>query len=191
MWAATPDEKCGDAVEPTGQAEQTQLSSISPEARILQLLGSGGVLTVSTAESCTGGNVSARLTSMSGSSAYVLGGITAYANSAKEALLGVPREILETVGAVSEECAAAMAEGSLRAYGSDIAVSTTGIAGPGGATARKPVGLVYIAVSGRGETVVEEHHFSGDRAAVTNAATDRALALLLERIEQALGRTDT
>jgi PncC family amidohydrolase len=190
MWAATPGEKCGDAVEPTGQADQTQLSSISPEARILQLLGSGGVLTVSTAESCTGGNVSARLTSMAGSSAYVLGGITAYANSAKEALLGVPREILETVGAVSEECAAAMAEGSLRAYGSDIAVSTTGIAGPGGATPRKPVGLVYIAVSGRGATVVEEHHFSGDRAAVTNAATDRALALLLERIEQALGRTD-
>jgi PncC family amidohydrolase len=83
-----------------------------------------------------------------------------------------------------------MAEGSLRAFGSDIAVSTTGIAGPGGATERKPVGLVYIAVAGRGTTVVEEHHFPGDRAAVTNAATDRALALLLQRIEQVLDHID-
>jgi len=190
MWATVPGEKCDDAVEPADQAEQTHLNSISPEARILQLLGSGGLLAVSTAESCTGGNVSARLTSVSGSSAYVLGGITAYANSAKAALLGVSREILETVGAVSEECAAAMAEGSLRAFGSDIAVSTTGIAGPGGATERKPVGLVYIAVAGRGTTVVEEHHFPGDRAAVTNAATDRALALLLKRIEQVLDHID-
>lgn len=121
----------------------------------------------------------------------MLGGITAYANSAKESLLGVPREILETDGAVSERCAAAMAEGSQRAFGADIAVSTTGIAGPGGATARKPVGLVYLAVAGRGATVVEEHHFPGDRAAVTNAATDRALALLLERIELALGLSDS
>lgn len=158
-----------------------------PEERIHHRLGAGGSLTVATAESCTGGNVSARLTSISGSSEYVLGGITAYANSAKESLLGVSSSILANDGAVSQRCAAAMAEGALRAYEADIAVSTTGIAGPGGATARKSVGLVYIAVAGHGETTVEEHHFDGDRAAVTKAATDRALEMLYERIEDALG----
>jgi PncC family amidohydrolase len=158
-----------------------------PEERISHRLGASGSLTVATAESCSGGNVVARLTSISGSSAYVLGGICAYANSAKQGLLGVPADVLARVGAVSEECAAAMAEGARRAYGADIAVSTTGVAGPLGGTARKPVGLVYIAVAGQGETTVEEHHFSGDRTAVTKAATDRALELLYERIESALG----
>jgi PncC family amidohydrolase len=169
-----------------GRGEAT-IKYFPPEERIYHRLGSGSSFSVATAESCTGGNVSARLTSISGSSAYVLGGITAYANSAKKSLLGVSSSILATDGAVSARCAKAMAEGALRAYGADIAVSTTGIAGPGGATARKPVGLVYIAVAGHGETAVEEHHFAGDRAAVTKAATDRALEFLFERIEEALG----
>jgi PncC family amidohydrolase len=94
-----------------------------------------------------------------GSSAYVLGGIVAYANEAKAALLGVPAEVLESRGAVSAECARAMAVGARRAFGSDWAVATTGIAGPGGATARKPVGLVYIATVGEGFDRVEEHRF--------------------------------
>jgi PncC family amidohydrolase len=86
------------------------------------------------------------------------------------------------VGAVSGECAVAMAEGARLAFGADVAVSTTGIAGPGGATTRKPVGLVYIAVAGGGGVTVEEHRFSGDRAAVIEQATARALAMLFDHL---------
>ncbi len=147
------------------------------------MLGDHPHLTVATAESCTGGNVAARLTSVAGSSAYVLGGIVAYANDAKVNLLGVPREVLDTVGAVSDECARAMAEGARQIFGARVAVSTTGIAGPAGATARKPVGLVYIAAASPNGTVSEEHRFPGDRAAVTMAATDAALRLLIETVQ--------
>jgi len=138
---------------------------------------------VATAESLTGGGVAARLTSVAGSSTYVLGGIVVYSNEAKATLLGVPGEILETRGAVSAECARAMAVGARRAFGSEWAVATTGIAGPGGATPRKPVGLVYIAAVGPGFDEVEEHRFAGDRAAVTAASVDAALRLLLAAIE--------
>ena len=162
------------------------LRSGSPEARLFSLLGERGQLQVATAESCTGGNVAARLTSIAGSSTYVQGGLVTYSNDAKANLLGVSREILATVGAVSPECAIAMAEGARRAYHADLAVSTTGIAGPSGATARKPVGLVYIAIADGAETRVESHTFPGDRAAITRAATDRALELLVEGVERAL-----
>ena len=159
-------------------------------ARINQLLvapeGGTSPQTIATAESCTGGGVAAALTSLAGSSDYVMGGIVSYSNAAKASLLGVPQEILETRGAVSPECARAMAEGARRALGSDLAVSTTGIAGPGGGTARKPVGLVYIAVAGPDGTSAVEHHFPGDRAAVTSAATEAALAMLLAHIERDL-----
>lgn len=158
--------------------------------RINQLLiapaGGKSPLTVATAESCTGGGVAAALTSLAGSSDYVMGGIVSYSNAAKASLLGVPQEILDTRGAVSPECARAMAEGARRALGTDLAVSTTGIAGPGGGTARKPVGLVYIAVAGREGVTAAEHHFTGDRATVTSAATEAALAMLLARIERDL-----
>jgi len=157
-----------------------------PEERLFSLLGERGQLQVATAESCTGGNVAARLTSIAGSSAYVQGGLVTYSNDAKVNLLGVSREILASVGAVSPECAVAMAEGARRAYHADLAVSTTGIAGPSGATARKPVGLVYIAIADGAETRVESHTFPGDRAAITRAATDRALELLVEGVERAL-----
>lgn len=152
------------------------------EARLFHLLGDGARGTVATAESCTGGGVAARLTSIAGSSAYVLGGIVAYANAAKAALLGVDEEILRTKGAVSAECALAMARGAQRAFGADWAISTTGIAGPGGATAHKPVGLVYLAVAGPTGERVEEHVFPGDRAAVTRAAIDIALRTLVEAV---------
>ncbi len=150
------------------------------EERLFRLLGDGAHGTVATAESCTGGGVAARLTAIAGSSAYVLGGIVAYANEAKAALLGVDEEILRTRGAVSAECALAMARGARRAFGSDWAISTTGIAGPGGATEHKPVGLVFFAVAGSdpGSERVEEHVFPGDRAAVTQAAIDTALRML-------------
>ena len=140
-------------------------------------------VTIAAAESCTGGSVAQAITAWSGSSNYFLGSIVSYVNDAKHELLGVPNEILETRGAVSAECAIAMAEGSRRVFHSDIAVSTTGIAGPTGATARKPVGLVYIALSDKRATIVQEHHFAGDRAAVIIAATATALELILEASE--------
>lgn len=166
------------------------LTAHSLATRINHLLiapmGGKAPLTVATAESCTGGGVAAALTSLAGSSDYVMGGIVSYSNAAKASLLGVPQEILDTRGAVSPECARAMAEGARRALGTDLAVSTTGIAGPGGGTARKPVGLVYIAVADHNGATAVEHHFAGDRAAVTSAATDAALAMLLARIERDL-----
>ena len=143
-------------------------------------------LTVAAAESCTGGEVSHRITEVAGSSGYFLGGIVSYSNSAKASLLGVPQAVLDNPGAVSEPCARAMAEGARRALGADIAVATTGIAGPGGGSARKPVGLVYIAVSGPAGSVVAEHRFSGDRRAVMDAAASEALDLLLRTVQEAL-----
>lgn len=142
---------------------------------------------MATAESCTGGNVAAALTSVAGSSDYVQGGIVSYSNEAKASLLGVSRETLATRGAVSaKKCAREMAAGARRVFGTDLAVATTGIAGPGGATARKPVGLVYIAVAGPDDVAATRHHFPGDRAAVTQAATHQALTLLLASIERTL-----
>lgn len=163
--------------------------TLSLEETINLLLADLGEPTVACAESCTGGNIAARLSRISGSSAYFLGGIVSYSNSAKHDLLGVSDDILESVGAVSPECAVAMAEGARHAFDAEIAVSTTGIAGPTGATARKPVGLVYIALSIQGAHQVEERHFPGDRAAVTQAATERALELLHDGIVQLINNT--
>lgn len=147
--------------------------------------GSAGI-TVAVAESCTGGEVSHRITAIAGSSVYFLGSIVSYSNSAKANLLGVPADILENPGAVSEPCARAMAEGARRAFGTDVAIATTGIAGPGGGTARKPVGLVYISASGPTGTIVTEHHFPGDRHGVIAAAATAALDLLVETVENAI-----
>lgn len=152
-------------------------------ALLLERLQQAHGLTVATAESCTGGNVAARLTANAGSSDYFLGGIVAYSNQAKATLLHVNRDTLETRGAVSAECAREMAAGARQAFAADFAVSTTGIAGPGGATARKPVGLVYIALATADEVTAEEFHFPGGRALVTDAATEAALLMLLRGIE--------
>lgn len=157
----------------------------APEARLHQMLAAAPSFTIATAESCSGGEVAHRITSVAGSSAYFLGGIVAYANDAKRSLLGVPQDVLDTVGAVSDPCARALAEGARTAFGADYAVSTTGIAGPGGATARKPVGLVYIAVAGPDGTECREHRFPGERGAVIDAAAGAALRLLVDRIEAA------
>jgi PncC family amidohydrolase len=145
--------------------------------------------TLATAESCTGGNVAARITSVAGASDYFLGGIVAYANDAKAKLLGVSPQTLATRGAVSAESAREMAEGARRAFAADLAVATTGIAGPDGGTARKPVGLVYIALAGPDGTQVEEFHFPGGRAVVTDAATEAALLMLLHGVERRVGST--
>jgi PncC family amidohydrolase len=140
--------------------------------------------TVATAESCTGGNVAHQITSVPGSSGYFQGAVVSYSNDVKERVLGVPADVLANPGAVSEPCARAMAEGVRRLMGVDAAVSTTGIAGPDGGTARKPVGLVYLAVATAEGTAAVEHVFPGDRAAVIEAATRRALELLLDAMSQ-------
>ena len=135
-------------------------------------------LRIVTAESCTGGLIAAALTAVPGSSAVVTRGYVTYSNQAKQEMLGVPAELFGTVGAVSEEVARAMAEGALRASGADLALSCTGIAGPGGATPTKPVGLVFIGCARRGEpTRIARHVFPGDRAAVRAATVAEAFAL--------------
>ncbi len=139
-----------------------------------------------TAESCTGGLVAATLTEIAGSSDVVEGGFVTYSNAMKEKMLGVPHELLKTHGAVSEPVARAMAEGALlRALRAHLSVAITGVAGPSGGSAEKPVGLVFIA-SGRrgGPTLSERHVFAGDRRAIREAAVVRALELLLQRAAQ-------
>jgi nicotinamide-nucleotide amidase len=141
-------------------------------------------LRLTTAESCTGGLVAAALTAIAGSSDVVERGFVTYTNEAKEQLLGVPRLALLSYGAVSEPVARAMAEGALRESLADVAVSVTGIAGPGGATSDKPVGLVHFGVARRGrETLSERHIFTGDRDSVRAAALDKALALLRDAVD--------
>jgi nicotinamide-nucleotide amidase len=141
-------------------------------------------LMVATAESCTGGLVAAALTEIAGSSDVVDRGFVTYSNAAKQELLSVPPELIERHGAVSEPVARAMAEGALARSAAGLTVSITGIAGPGGGSAEKPVGLVWFATALEGaETLAEERGF-GDlgRAEVRAAAADHALALLLERL---------
>lgn len=135
--------------------------------------------TVAVAESCTGGLLGGRLTARPGSSAYVRGGIVAYDNAAKHALLDVPEWILAEHGAVSAECAQAMARGARRALGADWALSTTGVAGPGGGTPDKPVGLVYIGVAGPDDSLGHlRQQRGGDRSAIRERAVTGALHLL-------------
>ena len=136
-------------------------------------------LTCATAESCTGGGVGYAITGVPGSSAVFMGGIISYDNSVKQRVLGVPEEVLSTKGAVSSECAAAMAEGARRLLKTDLAVSLTGIAGPGGGSAEKPVGLVWFGLASKSGTITEKKIFPGDREAVRTAAIEHALALLL------------
>jgi PncC family amidohydrolase len=152
------------------------------EHRIRQALDGRGDVRVATAESCTGGTVAARITSQAGSSAYFVGSVVSYANDVKHGVLGVPEEVLENPGAVSEPTARAMVEGVRDLMNATHAVSTTGIAGPDGGTPRKPVGTVYIGLATPDGARVERHVFPGDRAAVIAAAGDRALALLLEAV---------
>ena len=137
-----------------------------------------------TAESCTGGLVAGCLTEIAGSSDVVERGFVTYSNEAKSALLGVPAETIARVGAVSAEVAEAMALGALERSRADLAVAITGIAGPGGATADKPVGLVFIGAARRGQAALSERHiFAGDRTAVRLASVEAALDLLARQLE--------
>ncbi len=144
-------------------------------------------MTCATAESCTGGGVGYAITAVSGSSAVFWGGIVSYDNSVKHGVLGVPEEVLATKGAVSPECAAAMADGARRRLNTDLAVSITGIAGPGGGSVEKPVGLVWFGLSSKAGTVTEKKVFLGDREAVRAAAIEHALQLLLSAAECDIG----
>ena len=136
--------------------------------------------TVAVAESCTGGMICSMLVEQAGASACFAEGYVTYSNEAKEKNLGVSHEVLEACGAVSEQTARQMAEGVRRRGEADYGVATTGIAGPDGGTAEKPVGLVYIACAHAAGTQVERHVFSGDRTRVRTQAAERALALLEE-----------
>jgi competence/damage-inducible protein CinA-like protein len=135
-------------------------------------------LTLATAESCTGGLVAARLTSIPGASEVFLGGLVAYADEVKAAELGVPNAVLERHGAVSAEAAAAMARGARERLGVDVAVAVTGVAGPGGGTEDKPVGLVYLDAEGPEGSLARELNLPGDREAIRARATVAALHLV-------------
>jgi len=134
--------------------------------------------TVAVAESCTGGLIGHRLTQVPGSSVAFLGGVIAYHNAVKERVLGVPAEILEREGAVSEATALAMAEGARRLLRADVAVAVTGIAGPSGGTDDKPVGLTYAALAGPEAHTCERYVWHGERDANRESSAEAALALL-------------
>jgi nicotinamide-nucleotide amidase len=140
-------------------------------------------LRIATAESCTGGMVAAALTDIGGSSDVFERGFVTYSNAAKTEMLGVPADLIAHHGAVSVHVAREMALGALKHSAADAAVAVTGVAGPGGGSDAKPVGLVYLATARRGaDPVVERHHFAGDRAAIRAATVARALEMLAEAL---------
>ena len=141
-------------------------------------------LTIATAESCTGGMVAERLTGVPGSSDAFIGAVVAYSNEVKERELGVPGEVLEQHGAVSAEAAAAMAAGARARLGADVAIAVTGIAGPGGGTEEKPVGLVYLHVEGPDGGRGADFLFGSDRESIRRRATMTALHLTRRLLSQ-------
>jgi len=152
-------------------------------AMVLDLCREQG-LTLATAESCTGGLVAARLTSVPGSSDVFVGGVVAYSNEVKARELGVPEATLEQFGAVSEEAAEAMTAGARERLGADVAVSVTGVAGPGGGTPEKPVGLVFLHAQGPSGSLARRLDFPGDREAIRGRATAAALHLVRTLLSQ-------
>jgi PncC family amidohydrolase len=140
-------------------------------------------LTIGLAESCTGGLIANRITNVPGASDYFDVGVVTYSNRAKEVLLSVPGQILVARGAVSSEVAALMAQGVRRVLGTDMGLSVTGIAGPGGGTPQKPVGTVFIGLSVKEEIIVRQYLFQGDREAVKRQTSEAALNLAIEYLE--------
>ena len=185
-------------VEPEGRARADELVAALRErsgrylfadderplaAMVLDLCRERGV-TLATAESCTGGLVAARLTSVPGSSDAFLGGVVAYENEVKARALGVPEALLERHGAVSAEAAEAMAGGARERLGAHVAVSVTGVAGPGGGTPEKPVGLVFLHAQGPDGSLARRLDFPGDRDAIRGRATVAALHLVRTLLSQ-------
>ena len=151
---------------------------------VLGLLRAQG-LSLATAESCTGGLVAARLTDVPGASDVFLGSIVAYSDEVKIAQLGVPEDVLAEHGAVSAEVAAALAQGARARLGADVAVAVTGVAGPGGGTEDKPVGLVFLHAAGPGGELAGRLDFPGDRGTIRQRATVAALHLVRRLVTQA------
>lgn len=153
-------------------------------AERLQGICLGRGYTVATAESCTGGLIAATITAVPGSSGYFVGGVVPYADAAKTALVGVAAGVIEAHGAVSAQVARAMAAGIMARLGASLAVSVTGIAGPGGGTQAKPVGLTYVGLADAGGTDVRRFTWTGDRAANREQSAAAALAWLIDRAGQ-------
>jgi PncC family amidohydrolase len=154
------------------------------EKLIGALLRTGGV-TLSVAESCTGGLVSDRITNVSGSSDYFEGAIVSYSVSAKVRHLGIPHEYIKKYGVVSPEVAKRMAEGVRKAFRTTFGLATTGVAGPTGGTRKTPVGTVYIAVSDGRKTSVKRENLKGSRRAIKEKAAEKSLKLLYENLRLA------
>lgn len=150
--------------------------------QIVQLFKTKGY-TLATAESCTGGLIGHCITNIPGASDIYSGGVIAYSNKIKRALLGVPDALLQELGAVSAPVAQTMAEGASRRLGADFAIGVTGIAGPGGGTPTKPVGTVYIAVHGSHGSMVRHFIFSGERFEIKRQTAEEAMRFLLETVE--------
>ena len=162
--------------------EITQEELISLSARVGRLLDEKG-MTLATAESCTGGQLSHILTQVSGSSGYFIGGIVAYSNRIKEQMLNVDSTTLIKYGAVSKETAREMAQGICKKFESSIGLSTTGIAGPTGGTPEKPVGLVWIGIYINNQIHTYKCNFKGSRGTVKSSTVERILTELLEILE--------
>ena len=178
------------ALPATGSAEADRPDHLSarvaePDLRALaerlQEICLAAGLSVATAESCTGGRIGDALTDVAGASGYLRGGVVAYSDHAKEALLGVPASVIGQHGAVSAQVASAMASGARARLGADLAVAVTGIAGPSGATAGKPVGLTYVAVADAAGIELRRFSWPGDRGANKAASAHAALEMLVER----------
>ncbi len=152
-------------------------------AERLQGLCLGRRLTVAVAESCTGGLVAAVLTEIPGASGYFRGGVVSYSDDVKSGLLGVPEAMFAAHGAVSAQVARAMAVGARERFGVSLAASVTGIAGPDGGSAEKPVGLTYVGLADAGMADVRRHAWTGDRAANRHESVRAVLRWLIERAE--------
>lgn len=164
-------------------SNQSKYKEYSLEERLVVLLAEKK-LTITTAESCTGGLIAGTIVNVAGASDVLEEGYITYSNEAKERLVGVSHTTLEQFGAVSEQTAREMAEGAANAANAEVALSATGIAGPGGGTAEKPVGLVYIGCHVCGVTTVEECRFTGTRIENRLYTVERALTMALEKLNK-------
>jgi PncC family amidohydrolase len=155
---------------------------MSEDAKKLGMLLLQRRQTLSVAESCTGGMLGAAVTDVPGSSAYFKGGVIAYSNEIKEKILGVSPELLRSKGAVSRDAVEAMAEGAAKVCGSSCSIAVSGIAGPDGGSADKPVGLVYIGICAPDKVQSFEFHFAGDREKIRKEATKAGLEKMVESL---------
>jgi PncC family amidohydrolase len=172
----------GEDEPPLAEAFNVTDEPLTALAERLQAACLAGGYTLATAESCTGGLVAHAITEVPGSSRYFRGGFVTYADDVKGDLLGVPAELLAAHGAVSAQVARAMAEGARRRLGADLALAVTGIAGPDGGTAEKPVGLTYVAVVDGAGIEVRRHQWTGDRTSNKRESAAAVIGLALDRL---------